>query len=63
MDIDVEQLKSVGELNKALLQLEEYEVWIFLIFDFKNSLNSSISKFGERRNEMDNKLKILEKSL
>lgn len=27
MDIDVDQIKSLGKLNKALIQLEEYEVY------------------------------------
>uniref|UniRef100_A0A5K3ESQ3 Conserved oligomeric Golgi complex subunit 4 n=1 Tax=Mesocestoides corti TaxID=53468 RepID=A0A5K3ESQ3_MESCO len=53
MDIDVSQLKSIGELNKALLQLEDYE----------NSLTEAINDFEEKRIEFDQKLRSLEESL
>ncbi|KAL5107480.1 hypothetical protein TcWFU_002687 [Taenia crassiceps] len=53
MDTDVNRLKCIGELNKALMELEEYE----------SSLAVSIEKYEERRIELDEKLQELRTSL
>ncbi|EUB63994.1 Conserved oligomeric Golgi complex subunit [Echinococcus granulosus] len=53
MNTDVGQLRSIGELNRALLELEEYE----------NSLAASIKKYELRRTELDEKLQELGNSL
>ncbi|VUZ57289.1 unnamed protein product, partial [Hymenolepis diminuta] len=53
MDADVSKLKGISELNKALLDLEEYE----------NSLANSVNKYEERRTELDKKLCKLQESL
>ncbi|KAL5965157.1 Conserved oligomeric Golgi complex subunit 4 [Taenia solium] len=53
MDTDVSQLRSIGELNKALIELEEYE----------SSLAVSIKKYEGRRTELDEKLQELGNSL
>ncbi|KAM3179217.1 hypothetical protein ACTXT7_001071 [Hymenolepis weldensis] len=53
MDADVSKLKGIGELNKALLDLEEYE----------NTLAKSVNKYEEKRTELDKKLCKLQESL